>query len=319
MTVHSPPISPLGHPNSGHPPILTSKDTAQPLVLSKESIPLQSQWVLAWARLRRNQLALLSLCVVIGWIGLAISADAIAPYSPTQLDFADFEQDASRSHFLGTDFIGRDMFTLILYGARISVAVSIIVPLIIVAFGVTVGVLAGYTGGQIDNLLMRFTDIMFAFPSFLFMVLIISTFGRNMWTIFLALGVSAWPSMARIVRAEVLQIKQTEYVASARSLGAQPRHIVFTHFIPNLVGPVIVTAAMSIPAVVASEAFLTYLGIGIEPSIPSWGMIINDAQTSIFWHPTLILFPSLAISSLTLAFSFLGDGLRDALDPRFDS
>jgi oligopeptide transport system permease protein len=289
------------------------------LVLAIENVALRSPWASAWARLRRNQLALIGLLVVISWIGLAISADAIAPYSPTQFDFADFEQDASRAHLLGTDFIGRDMFTLILYGSRVSVAVAIIVPVIIMGVGVTVGVLAGYAGGRVDNLLMRFTDTMFAFPSFLFMVIMVTTFGRNMGTIFLALGVSSWPTMARIVRAEVLQIKNTEYVASARAIGAKPRHIILTHFIPNLVGPVMVTAAMSIPAAIATEAFLTFLGIGVEPSTPSWGMIINDAQTSIFWHPTLILFPSLAISSLTLAFSFLGDGLRDALDPRLES
>ena len=310
MTAHTS-ISPLSRP-----PDIANPDRARPLVLAAESVALRSPWALAWTRLRRNQLALIGLLVVIGWIGLAIGADAIAPYSVSQFNFADFEQDASRAHLLGTDFLGRDLFSLILYGSRVSVAVAVVVPLIIVVVGVTVGVLAGYAGGWVDNVLMRFTDAIFAFPSFLFMVLIISTFGRNLWTIFLALGVSAWPTMARMVRAEVLQIKHTEYIASARAIGAKPHHIILTHFIPNLVGPVMVTAAMSIPAAVASEAFLTFLGIGVEPSTPSWGMIINDAQTSIFWHPTLILFPALAISSLTLAFSFLGDGLRDALDPR---
>ncbi len=319
MTVHSQPLSPIGRPGPGRPPITATPGNSLPLVLPVEHVALRSPWAAAWARLRRNQLALIGLVVVVGWIGLAIGADAIAPYSVTQFDFAEFDRDASYAHFLGTDFIGRDMFTLILYGSRVSVSVAVVVPLMIVVVGVTVGVLAGYAGGRIDNLLMRFTDTMFAFPSFLFMVLIVSTFGRNLWTIFLALGISAWPAMARMVRAEVFQIKNTEYVSSARSIGARPRHIILTHFIPNLVGPVMVTAAMSIPAAVAAEAFLSYLGIGVEPSTPSWGMIINDAQTSIFWHPTLILFPALAISSLTLAFSFLGDGLRDALDPRLES
>lgn len=319
MTAHSHPINSLGRSASGLPPNLTHPNTSAPLTIKPETLPLRSPWALAWARLRRNQLALLGLFVVIGWVGLAISADAIAPYSPTQLDFAGYEQDASTAHLLGTDFIGRDLFTLILYGARVSTAVAVVVPLMIVLIGGAVGVLAGYAGGWIDNWLMRFTDAMFAFPSFLFMVLIVSTFGRSLWTIFLALGISAWPAMARIVRAQVLQIKQTEYIVSARALGATPQHIILTHFLPNLVGPVLVTAAMSIPAAVTAEAFLAFLGIGIESTTPSWGNLINDAQPSIFWHPTLILFPALAISSLTLAFSFLGDGLRDALDPRMES
>jgi oligopeptide transport system permease protein len=181
---------------------------------------------------------------------------------------------------------------------------------------VPVWVISGYAGGWLDVVLMRFTDVIFAFPSFLFMVLIIATFGRNLWTIFAALGISAWPTMARIVRAETMRLKNADYILSAQAIGAKRHNIILTHVLPNLVGPVAVTATLSIPVAIMAEAFLTFLGIGVEPTIPSWGMLINDARESIFWHPTLILIPSLAISSLTLAFSFLGDGLRDALDPR---
>ncbi len=296
-----------------------NRPASQPLTLrssNEAQVEARSQWTLAWQRLSRNQLALLGLVIILFWGGLAIGADALAPYHPDQLDLSGFEQDPSPVHFLGTDFVGRDMLTLIMYGARVSMAVAIVVPLMIILIGVPIGLLAGYIGRQVDNLLMRFTDIIFAFPSFLFMVLIITVYGRSLWTIFIGLGISAWPPMARIVRAEALQIKQTDYVLSAQAIGARRRHILLAHLLPNITGPVMVMATLSIPAAIMAEAFLTFLGIGVEPSIPSWGMIINDARESIFWHPVLILFPSLAISSLTLAFSFLGDGLRDALDPR---
>jgi oligopeptide transport system permease protein len=271
---------------------------------------------LAWQRLCRNQLALLGLLIVLFWVGLAIGADALAPYHYNQFDFNNVEQDPSVAHFLGTDFIGRDMLTLLMYGARIPIAIAIVVPLMVILMGVPIGVIAGYAGGWLDVVLMRFTDVFFAFPSFLFMVLVIATFGRNLWTIFAALGISAWPTMARLVRAEMMRLKNADYILSARAIGARRRKIIFTHMLPNLVGPVAVAATLAIPGVIMAEAFLTFLGIGIEPTIPSWGMIINDARESIFWHPVLVLIPSLAISSLTLAFSFLGDGLRDALDPR---
>lgn len=305
-------INPSGHPipNPGAPQPLTLRTTGEP------HVEAQSQWTQAWKRLSRNQLALLGVVIILFWGGLAIGADALAPYRYDQFDLSGFEQDPSTAHFLGTDFVGRDLLTLIMYGARVSLAVAVVVPLMIVVIGVPIGLLAGYAGPRADNLLMRLTDIFFAFPSFLFTVLIIATYGRSLWTIFLALGISAWPSMARVVRAEALQIKQTDYVLSARASGARPRDIILSHLLPNIVGPVMVTATMSIPGVIMAEAFLSYLNIGVEPTIPSWGMIINDAQESIFWHPVLVLIPSLAISSLTLAFSFLGDGLRDALDPR---
>ncbi len=311
MSAQVKPINRSGQPISpSAPQPLTLRATNEPLVEAR------SQWRLAWQRLSRNQLALLGLIIILFWGGLAIGADALAPYRYDQLDLSSFEQDPSPIHFLGTDFVGRDMLTLIMYGARVSMAVAIVVPLMIIVIGVPVGLLAGYIGRQVDNVLMRLTDVFFAFPSFLFTVLVVATYGRSLWTIFLALGISAWPVMARIVRAEALQIKHNDYVLSAQAIGARPRTIILTHLLPNITGPVMVTATLSIPAAIMAEAFLTYLNIGVESTIPSWGMIINDARESIFWHPVLILFPSLAISSLTLAFSFVGDGLRDALDPR---
>lgn len=294
-------------------------DTPRPITLTAVRSPRIepiSHWTLAWRRLQKNQLALVGLFVVLFYIGLALGADALAPYNFRKFNFADYEQDATREHFMGTDYLGRDVLTLLMYGARVSLSVAVVVPAIIIVIGVTVGLVAGFAGGKVDTILMRVTDVMFAFPSMLFMVLMITTFGRNLGTIFIALGIASWPSMARIVRAHTQQIKQAEYVLGARAIGVNHPGIILQHVLPNMIGPIVVTATLSIPQAIMTEAMLTFLGIGIEPATPSWGMMINQARESIFWHPMLILFPSLAISTLTLALAFVGDGLRDALDPR---
>ena len=296
-----------------------SANTPKPLALTTSDQPRpssRSPWLLAWRRLRRNQLAVMGALIVLIFGGLALGADSLAPYGFNQFDFLHVEDDPSAAHFLGTDFDGRDVLTLIMYGARISFSVAMAVPLIIVLIGVPLGLIAGYVGGWVDSLLMRITDVMFAFPAFLFMVLLITTFGRGLGIIFLALGISSWPLMARVVRAQVMQLKENDYLLSARSIGTRPIGILVWHVLPNLAGSIVSTATLSIPGAIIAEAFLTYLNIGVEPATPSWGMMISDARESIFWHPTLILFPSLAITVLSLAFTFVGDGLRDALDPR---
>lgn len=293
--------------------------SAAPLTLSKpapDRPPVISQWTLAWRRLQRNQLALLGLLLVLLFGGLALGADAIAPYGVRQIDFMHSEQDPTIDHFLGTDFVGRDNLTLLMFGARVSFSVAVVVPLLIMAIGVPLGMIAGFMGGRIDATLMRVTDVMFAFPSFLFMVLLTATLGRSLGVIYIALGIASWPTMARIVRGQVLQIKQADFILSARAIGTRPAGVLLRHVLPNIIGSIVVTATLTIPDAIMAEAFLTFLGIGVEATIPSWGMLINNARESIFWHPALILFPSLAISMLTLAFTFVGDGLRDALDPR---
>ncbi len=283
-----------------------------------ERVDVLSPWAQAWQRYRRNQLALLGLLILLFYIGLALGADALAPYDYHNSNFADFELDPSHAHFMGTDFIGRDVLTLMIYSTRVSLTIGVIVPLLIILIGVPIGVVAGYAGGRLDSLLMRITDIMFAFPALLFVVLMITTFGRSLWVIFMALGVSSWPLMARVVRGEMLHIKQADYLLSARAIGARPLGIISKHILPNMVGIVAVTATLSVPTAIIAEAMLTFLGLGIEHSTPTWGAMIDDARAAIFWHPLLTIFPSLAISSLTLACAFIGDGLRDALDPRLD-
>lgn len=295
------------------------EETPHPVSLTISRSPrveLVSHWTLAWRRLKKNQLAVMGLFVVLFHIGLALGADALAPYSFHKYNFAVYEQDPTREYFLGTDYLGRDVFTLLMYGARVSLSVAIVVPAMIVLIGVPVGLVAGFAGGRVDSLLMRVTDVMFAFPSLLFLVLIVSVFGRSLWTIFIALGIASWPSMARIVRGQTFQIKHAEYVLGARAIGVKRLGILWQHVLPNIVGPVAVTATLSIPQAIMNEAMLTFLGLGIEPATPSWGMMINQAREAIFWHPLLLIFPSVAISSLTLAMTFIGDGLRDALDPR---
>jgi len=306
-------VETLGHPRPG----IVDPRLPKPIVLvgATPVIVRSSAWQ-AWDRFSRSPLALLGSVIILGWLWVALSADTLAPYRYSAFDFSNSQSDPSIEHFLGTDLDGRDELTLLLYGSRISIAVAISVPLMSLVIGVPIGLLAGYRGGFVDDVLMRFTDGMFAFPSLLFMVLIISTFGRNLWTILLSLGIASWPVVARLVRGQARQIKELDYVLCARSLGARPFQIIRAHLLPNLIGPVMVMVTLSIPTAVAAEAFLTYVGLGVEPSIPSWGMMINNAKDGILWHPALILFPALAVSSLTLAFSFLGDGLRDALDPK---
>jgi oligopeptide transport system permease protein len=286
-------------------------------------------WKDAWVRFRRNRLAVIGLVIVILFIVLAIGARV--PTTPgglwRLLHIAQdpFQQDVTNSvappslqHLFGTDALGRDVFSRALYGSSISLSIGIIVQFLILGVGGTIGMAAGYFGGWIDNLLMRFTDIMYAFPDLLLVLVFVAAFsnGPRLLTIFAAIALVNWVGLARLVRGQVLSIKEKEYVEAAKMTGTSPIKLIMKHLVPNSLGPVIVTLTFGIPAAIFTEAALSFLGIGIRPPEPSWGVMIEDGYGAIFADQWLVLFPAIAVALTMLSFTFIGDGLRDALDPR---
>jgi oligopeptide transport system permease protein len=284
-------------------------------------------WKDAWVRFRRNRLAVGGLAVIIVMIVLAFGARL--PFTPgglwkiLHLTGDPFLQDVTNSYGasslqnpLGTDILGRDMLARILYGASISLSIGIIVQFLILLIGGSIGMVAGFLGGRVDNLLMRFTDIMYAFPDLLLVLVFVAAFGPSFWSIFIALGLVYWVGLARLVRGQVLSIKEKEYVEAAIMTGTSPLKLMAKHLIPNSLGPVIVTLTFGIPAAIFTEAALSFLGIGIRPPEPSWGVMIEDGYAGIFADPRQVIFPGIAVALTMLSFTFIGDGLRDALDPR---
>jgi oligopeptide transport system permease protein len=273
-------------------------------------------WSDALRRLRRNRAAVAGAAIILALIAMAIFAGQIAPHSYTeQFVGGPFEKPSGALPF-GTDNLGRDQLSRLIYGARISMAVGVIVQVIVVLVGVPLGAIAGYAGGWLDNLLMRFTDVVYAFPELLFVILLLAALGRREEYVFLAIAIASWPTMARLVRAQFLSLKQKEFVEAARVAGASPWRLITRHLLPNSTGPIIVAVTLGVPAAILTEAVLAFLGLGAPPPLPSWGSLVHDALDSIFTVPLLVVFPGLAISITMLSFVFLGDGLRDALDPR---
>jgi oligopeptide transport system permease protein len=234
-----------------------------------------------------------------------ITQDVVNTFAPPSLQ-----------HPLGTDILGRDLLARVMYGASVSLSIGIIVQALILGIGGSIGMAAGYLGGRVDNLLMRFTDIMYAFPDLLLVLVFVAAFGPSFWSIFIAIGVVNWVGLARLVRGQVLSIKEKEYVEAAIMTGTSPLKLIAKHLIPNSLGPVIVTLTFGIPAAIFTEAALSFLGIGIRPPEPSWGVMIEDGYSAIFADPVQVIVPAIAVALTMLSFTFIGDGLRDALDPR---
>lgn len=246
---------------------------------------------------------------------MAIFADQIAPHPYSQQFVGGPFEPPSRALPFGTDGLGRDQLSRVIYGARISMAVGVIVQGIVLVVGVPLGALAGYRGGWLDNLLMRFTDVVYAFPDLLFVILLMAALGRSEFNVFLAIAIVSWPTMARLVRGQFLSLREREFVQAARVAGASGWRIVIRHLLPNSTGPIIVAVTLGMPAAILTEAVLAFLGLGAPPPLPSWGSLVFDSLSSVFTVPLLAVFSGLAISLTMLAFVFLGDGLRDALDP----
>ncbi len=280
-------------------------------------------WRDAWQRFRRNPIAVIGLVIVAIIVLAAIGARIVFFFHlPLLEDY--LKQDPAHAdlnwftsgHLLGSDYLGRDVFSRLLYGAGISLTIGVVTQVIYLVIGAAVGLTSGYFGGRVDNLLMRFVDVWYAFPDLLFLLVVVAVFGPSLLTIFVAIGLIYWVDLARLIRGQVLSIKEKEYVEGARAVGSSPFKIVMRHLLPNSLGPVIVSLTFGIPRAIFLEATLSFLGVGIPPPTPSWGIMIQDGYQAIFSHPSEVLPPAIAIAVIMLSFSFIGDGLRDALDPR---
>ncbi len=275
-----------------------------------------SIYQLALLRFRRNRLAVIGLIMICILILFAVFGPFLSKYSYYEQNLYKFFQAPSSRNLFGTDQLGRDLLTRTMYGARISLTVGIVASLISLMIGVTYGGISGYVGGKTDTLMMRFIDVLYGIPLILFVIVLMVLFKPGLINVFIALGAVYWLNMARIVRGQVLSLKERDYVSAAKSLGASDVRIIFAHIIPNLIGPVIVTLTFNIPEAIFIESFLSYIGLGVSAPMSSWGSLAADATTAIRTAPYLLFFPALGISVTMLAFNFVGDGLRDAFDPK---
>jgi oligopeptide transport system permease protein len=295
-----------------------------------------SLWDDAWVRLRRNRAAVAAIGVIIAILILAVFADWLAPYHYATQDLANTWGRPSLEHLMGTDGLGRDIMSRLIYGTRVSVSVAITADIIILFIGVPLGLLAGYSRGWKDGLIMRFVDVMYAFPDLL-LVIIIMTFVKGnlsqssspmlqplvtinaasggLLGVFIALGLTSWLTVCRMVRSQALTLREREFVEAARSVGANESRIVRSHILPNILGLIVVAAAFTMPRAIMLEAALSYLGLGVDPPMASWGSMIADGVPAMRSYPYMVIAPALVLAISLLAFNFLGDGLRDALDP----
>jgi oligopeptide transport system permease protein len=303
----------------------------------------RSLWSDAWTRLKRNRAAMAGIVVIVLFTLIALFAPLIAPFSPVQqtsnnslrqpawVQTGDPTKMGRPEYLLGTDAIGRDILSQLIYGTRVSLVVGFIPQIIILLIGLPIGLISGYIGGRTDNLLMRLTDMVYAFPDVLFIITLTTAF-RETWLgqtfnglvlIFFALAIVGWTGVARLVRGQVLSLKEKEFIEAARAVGVPTPQLLFRHILPNTLAPIIVAVAFGVPGAIIAEAFLTFVGTGMRPSLDpnnafptSWGSMLLDGYSNISSGPWYLLFPVMCVGLLTMSFTFLGDGLRDALDPR---
>lgn len=270
----------------------------------------------AWRRLKKNKLAMLGLYTIIAIIVIAVIGPLLSPLSYSDQNLNETNRPPSSDHWFGTDNLGRDLFIRVLYGARISLSIGIVASLINLTIGVAYGGIAGYLGGRIDRIMMNIVDVLYGIPVLLYVILLMVILTPGLTNIFIALGISYWLGMARIVRGQILSLKEQEYILAARTIGAGKWRILFNHLIPNSLGPIIITMTLAIPEAIFTEAFLSFIGLGVAAPMASWGVLASEGVASLRSYPFQLFFPAIAISITMLAFNFLGDGLRDALDPR---
>ena len=283
---------------------------------SQSSEQHSSLWLDAWIKLRKNRMALFGFTVLLVLCVVSLLTPWIAPYSYETQDLMLGATPPSAAHWLGTDIFGRDMLTRIMYGGRVSLMVGFIATAVALVIGILWGSIAGFVGGRVDAVMMRIVDIMYALPFMIFIVLLMVVFGRNILLLFIAIGAVEWLTMARIVRSQVMALRKQEFVEAAYSMGLSRWAIIRRHIIPNTLGPVIVYTTLTIPSVMLLEAFLSFLGLGIQPPQSSWGLLINYGVETMEEYPWLLIFPGITLSLTLFALNFLGDGLRAALDPR---
>lgn len=270
----------------------------------------------AWRRLKQNKPAMLGLFIIVFIIIIAIAGPWLSPLSYSDQNLTAANQPPSAEHWFGTDNLGRDLFIRILYGARISLAIGVVASVINLVIGVVYGGIAGFFGGRVDKIMMNIVDVLYGIPVLLYVILLMVILKPGLTNIFIALGIAYWLGMARIVRGQILSLKEQEYVLAARTVGADSWRILFRHLIPNSMGPIIITMTLAIPEAIFTEAFLSFIGLGVAAPMASWGVLASEGVTSLRSYPFQLFFPAMAISITMLAFNFLGDGLRDALDPR---
>lgn len=281
------------------------------------SRPSVSFWVDVWRRLRQNKLAMVGLCIIIILAILAIVGPYINGFTYFEQDFSSKNLRPNSVHWFGTDNAGRDMFTRAWYGARISLFIGLMAALIDFLVGVLYGGISGFKGGRVDNIMMRITEVLYSIPYLLTVILLMVVLGQGLWTMILAMTITGWIPMARLIRGQVLQLKENEYVQASKSFGASTGWILIKHLIPNTMGPILVNITLTVPQAIFSEATLSYLGLGIPAPMASWGTMASDALESfLVGNGYLLAIPAFLISLTMFGFNVLGDGLRDALDPR---
>tara|TARA_B100001057_G_scaffold201848_1_gene202658 strand:+ start:13630 stop:14481 length:852 start_codon:yes stop_codon:yes gene_type:complete len=275
-----------------------------------------SLWQDAFRRLTQNRAAMIGGITILVLIILAVFAPWIAPYSYSYQNLDIGASPPSAEHLLGTDVLGRDLLSRLLYGARISLLVGFVATGVALVIGVSWGIVAGYFGGRVDSIMMRIVDVLYGLPFIIFIILLMVIFGRNIWLLFAAIGAVEWLTMARIVRAQVIGLKNQEFVQAAQVMGVGNFSMFRRHILPNILGPIAVYATLTIPQVMLLEAFLSFLGLGIQPPMSSWGTLIRYGVESMEEHYWLLIYPGLTFTITLFALNFFGDGLRDALDPK---
>ena len=267
-------------------------------------------------KLFKNKFALTGLTIITLLIVVALFAPVISPYTPSEQNVFERLQAPSLTHFFGTDDLGRDVFTRMIFGARISLAVGFISVFIILVIGTFLGIVSGYYGGKIDYIIMRFTDIVLCFPTFFLIILVIAFIEPNIYNVMIVIGVTSWPGLARLVRAEVLSLKEREFILVSKMMAISNIKIFFVHILPNIISPLIVYSSLAIGGAILTESALSFLGLGVQPPMPSWGQILTSGKDYIYMAWWLSLFPGIAILVTVLAFNLVGEAIRDIFDPK---
>jgi peptide/nickel transport system permease protein len=277
---------------------------------------MESRLKVFWRYFKKSRLAVGGLVVIVMMFMIASSASFIAPYDPGKTEVSMKLKPPSLQHYLGTDQLGRDVFSRMLFGSRVSLSVGFVAVAISICIGILVGAMAGYYGRWVDSVLMRFVDIMLCFPSFFLILTVVALLGPSLFKVMVVIGITSWMGTSRFVRAEFLSLRERDFAQAAKALGVKDSRIIFRHILPNALAPVFVTATLDVATAILVEAGLSFLGFGVQPPAPSWGNILTEGRTYIFDAWWLTVFPGMAILMTVLSFNLLGEGLRDALDPR---
>jgi len=284
--------------------------------MDNEKIIKQTLTEIFLRNFRKNKLAIAGFIIVMGFFAVAILAPFISPYPPNEINVRQILQPPDSNHIFGTDTLGRDVFSRVVYGSRISLLVGFVAVGISTLIGIVIGSVAGYYGGAVDSLIMRFVDIMLCFPAFFLILAVIAMLEPSIWNIMIVIGFTSWMGVARLIRAEFLSLKERDFIQAAKTIGTGDMKIVFKHLLPNAMAPVLVSATLGIAAAVLTESALSFLGLGVQPPVSSWGNILTEGKDNIEIAWWLSFYPGLAILIAVLSYNLLGEGLRDSLDPR---